>query len=248
MGRRRIVAIALSGALVAGGTGAAIAAVGNDGGKRAEQAVLEDAAKRLDVTPEKLRAALGAARDAQIDEAVKAGRLTQKQADEIKAARAKSGRVLGPSGGPGLHHGFGHGGPGGPGAGIRHGLLDDIAEALGTTPAKLFAALRSGDTLAEIAKANGKSLSQVRAAVKESVKTRLDKAVADGDLTRRQADAMLARVDEKLAAIESGKGLRLRRHRHRRGAIAPQDEIRPGGFVLPGDEQPRLEPRDGTSS
>ncbi|CAN5128454.1 hypothetical protein BH20ACT16_BH20ACT16_15820 [soil metagenome] len=100
MGTRRIAAIALSGALVAGGAGAAIAAVGKNGGKQAEQAVLEDAAKRLDVTPEKLREALGAAREAQIDEAVKAGRLTQKQADEIKAARAKSGRVLARSADP----------------------------------------------------------------------------------------------------------------------------------------------------
>ena len=46
MGGRRIAVIALSGALVAGGAGAAIARVTKDDGKKAEQEVLDDAAKR----------------------------------------------------------------------------------------------------------------------------------------------------------------------------------------------------------
>ena len=95
MSPRRIAALALSGALLAGGTGAAIAAVGKDEHKKSEQAILDDAAKRLDVTPEKLRDALSAAQEAQLDEAVKAGKLTQKQADEIKEQSKKAGGVLG---------------------------------------------------------------------------------------------------------------------------------------------------------
>lgn len=209
MGRRRIAAIALSGALVAAGTGAAIATVGDDGGKQAEQAVLDDAAKRLNVTPEKLREALAAVRDAQIDEAVEAGRLTQKQADAIKAAREKSGRVLGPMRGSMRGKRFGPGG--GAASGMRHGLLGDIAEALGTTPAELFESLRSGESVADIAKANGTSLARVRSAVETALKTRLDKAVKDGDLTQKQADAVLERAGEKLEAIEAGKPLRMRR-------------------------------------
>lgn len=242
MGRRRIATIALSGALVAGGAGAAIAAVSKNDGKQAEQAVLDDAAKRLNVAPEKLREALGAAQDAQLDEAVKRGDLTQRQADAMKAAREQSGRVLGPFGGPGMRHKhFGPGGPGGPGFGMRQGLLDDIAKALGTTPAKLFESLRSGRSVADIAKASGKSLADVRAAAKTAIKTRLDEAVKDGDLTQKQADEMLARVDEKLAAIVSGRALRLRRHGGR-GGWRHHGEMRPGG-LLPGREAPQLVPR-----
>ena len=74
------------------------------------------------MSPSELRDALAAAQDDQLDADVKAGRLTQEQADAIKAHRKEAGSVLG---GPGiLHHrggpGFrrdGPGFPGGPGAG-----------------------------------------------------------------------------------------------------------------------------------
>jgi uncharacterized protein (DUF433 family) len=243
MGARRIAAIALSGALVAGGAGAAVAAVTKNDEKKTEQSIIDDAASRLNVTPEKLREALAAAEDAQIDQAVKDGKLTQKQADAMKAAHAKSGRVLGPlgPGGPHLRKGFGPGGPGGPG--MRHSLLDDVAGALGTTPAKLFAQLRAGKTIADVAKAGGKTLDDVRSAVKAAEKTRLDKAVAAGDLTQKQADAILARIDDKLKAVISDKPLRLRERGDRRdhGPRPPAGAVRPGG-MLPGDEAPELAP------
>lgn len=238
MAGRRIAAVALAGALLAGGTGAAIAAVTKDDREKAAQDVLADAADRLDVTPEKLRDALTAAQDAQLDRAVRDGDLTQKQADAMKAARKRSGRVLGPLAGRRLHKRFapGPGGPGHAGMRLRRGLLGDIAKALGTTPDKLMRSLREGTSLAQIAKDNGTSVAEVRAAVKSAVKTRLDRAVKDGDLRRTQADAMLDRVGERLKAIESGRPLRLHR-RGQRGAphlVPPPDAIRPGG-LLPGD-------------
>lgn len=266
MRARRLAALALSGALVAGGTGVAIAAVTKDDAKKSEQAVLDDAAKRLDVAPQKLRDALSAAQDAQLDRAVKDGDLTQKQADRIKAARKDSGTVLGPAlrGGPG---GFGaHGGPGpdrvfklggGPGPrlghfGVRGDLFDDIAKALGTTKEKVVEQLRDGTSVAEILKANGTSVADVRAAVKAAMSTRLDKAVKSGDLTRKQADEILDHVDEKVAAIGSGKGLRLRGERHHLfGGKPPAGAPRPGAFV-PGEQgeqgAPELDVQDGVIS
>jgi uncharacterized protein (DUF433 family) len=253
MGARRIAAIALTGALVAGGTGVAIAAATKDDGSKAEQAVLDDAAARLNVTPEKLREALAAAQDAQIDAAVTAGTLTQKQADAIKAARKQSGHVLGPLGGPGFRvqgKRFGPD-PGGSGFGfeLRHGLLDEVADALGTTPAKLVAQLRAGKSLADVAKANGKSLDDVRSALKTAAKARLDKAVANGDLTQKQADAMLAHVDEALKAFESGRGeLRRPGHGpHGPDGMPPPSTLRPGR-LLPGEDAPELAAPGGTYS
>jgi uncharacterized protein (DUF433 family) len=248
MKARRIATLALSGALIAGGTGAAIAAVTKDDGKKTEQAILDDAAKRLDVTSEKLRDALSAAQDAQLDQAVKDGELTQKQADAIKQARKDSGRVLaGPGllGGPGPHGALKlHGGPGGPrlhALGFRGGMVEDLAKALGTTPAKLKESLRDGTSVAAVAKANGKSLADVRAAVKAATKTRLDKAVKDGDLTQKQADAILERVADHVTEIGSAKGPRLRKH-HRFGGEPPADMPRPGSFVPGGPDELQLAP------
>src|SRR5690242_5741790 len=96
---------------VVGGGGGALAAGGNPfGGSTDRQAVLNDAAKRLNVKPDELQNALQQAMLDQIDAALKAGRLTQQQADMLKA-RVKVGGGLGlPFGGPGF--GFHHGGPG----------------------------------------------------------------------------------------------------------------------------------------
>lgn len=239
MGARRIATIALSGALLAGGTGAAIAAVTKDEGAKAEQAVLDSAAKKLDVTPDKLRDALAAAQDEQLDAAVKAGRLTQKQADAMKAARKQSGRVLGGGplgrhlrGGPGPRlHGFG--GPGGPGPRLGGGPFDGLAKALGTTDDKLHEQLRDGTSIADIAKANGKSLADVKASLKAATKAKLDAAVKAEDLTQKQADAILERFDEHFDAFASGKKLRLRKEFHR-GGEPPAGLPKPGAF-LPGE-------------
>ena len=98
MRRTRIAAVATAGALAAAGTGVAVATSASDDAKQREQAVLEDAAGRLDVDAAELRDALAAAEDAQLDAEVKAGRITQEQADAIKQMRERSGLVLG---GPG---------------------------------------------------------------------------------------------------------------------------------------------------
>ncbi len=253
MGGRRIAAIALSGALLAGGTGAAIAAVAKDDHKKAEQAVLEDAAKRLDVTPEKLRDALAAAQDAQLDRAVEDKLLTQEQADAIRAKRKASGSVLGgPLGGPRFHgrpHLFGgkrfHGGPGL--AGPKAELIGDLAKALDLTPAKLFEQLRDGKSIADVAKAQGKSLASVRSAVKAASKTRLDKAVKDGAIAQKRADRMLERLDEMLKNLDSKRGLLMRRHRHLKGDMPAVPRMRPGG-MLPGEGVPEPAPVPGVFS
>jgi hypothetical protein len=194
MKTRRFVAGAVTVAALAGGGAVAIAASGNDA---TEDAVLADAAKRLGVTQQELRNALGAAEDAQIDRAVQAGKLTQHQADELKQRRQADGSVLG-LGGPrehgfdGDHHGFG---PGGPGA---HGPLDDVAVALGITERQLFDQLRSGKSLADVAKAHGKTLDDVRAAVKAAVIKRLDAAVKAGTITKAERDEEVQELDEHL--------------------------------------------------
>jgi hypothetical protein len=198
MNRKHLIAGAAVLAAVAGGTAGAIAA--GDDHKAAEKAVLADAAKQLGVDAGDLRDALAKAEDAQIDEAVKAGRLTQEQADEIKQHRAEDGSVLG----------FGHGGPHGPGGppgrpgfggphpGPGPGLLDSAAKALGISERKLMTQLRNGKSLAAIAKANGKSLDDVKAAVKKAPVEQLDADVKAGRLTPEQRDEIAGHLDDAI--------------------------------------------------
>jgi hypothetical protein len=199
--RTRIAAVAAAGALAAAGTGVAVATTRSDDAKEREQAVLADAAERLGVQPSELRDALGDAQDAQLDAEVKAGRLTQEQADAIKERRAQSGSVLG-GGGPGFR------GPGGPhGFGFRHRgggpfeLTEAAAKALGISQDELWERIRDGETLAEIAKAEGKTVADVEQAVKAALKQRFDTAVKDGKLTREQADEMLEHLTERLGDL-----------------------------------------------
>jgi hypothetical protein len=242
MSRRRIAALALSGALLAGGTTAAIAAVTKDDPDKSEQAILADAAKRLNVTPEKLRDALSAAQDAQLDEAVKAGKLTQKQADLIKEHRNKAGLVLGNKlfmGRPGMELPFGPGEKpslrGGHVFGphrLLGGVFPDIAKAIGITGQQLRDGLRSGKSIADLAKAQGKSLDDVRASLKADAKTAADKAVKDGDLTRSQADKMLAHLDEMVAHLGDKRMLPRGFHRGK------GPDLEPGNHVLPDPPKP----------
>ena len=204
--RTRIAAFAAAGALVAAGTGVAVATTRSDDAKKREQAVLSDAAKRLGVDTSDLREALSEAQDAQLDAEVKAGRLTQEQADAIKARRKELGTVLG--GGPGFRGGPGgrHGGPGFFGHGHRFGggpfeITEAAAEALGISEDELWERLRDGKTLEEIAKAEGKSVDAVEQAVEAALRVRFDAAVKAGDLTREQADEMLEHLTERLGDL-----------------------------------------------
>jgi polyhydroxyalkanoate synthesis regulator phasin len=191
MKAKRLVVLTAAVLTAAGGTGAALAVTRSDNAKQTEQAVLSDAAKRLNVSPSDLHDALAAAEDAQLDQLVKDGKLTQEQADAIKARRKESGLVLGfgPGGPPMfMHHGFA----------VRFELFDDIASAIGISRQQLFAQLRDGKSLADIAKAHGKSLDDVKSSVRAAVKKQLDPAVKEGKLTQAQEDDILSHVGDMI--------------------------------------------------
>src|SRR3954454_11411274 len=197
--------IVLAGALVAilaigGGVAFAGSGLGGD-----QDAFLNNVAKRLNVTPEALKAALKGASDDQIDAAVKAGKLTKEQGDALKARTATKGvPFFGGPGGPGGHHGgpgFGHHGP---------AALDAAAKYLGLTEAELHTQLESGKTLAQIAKDKGKTVEGLKKALTDATKAKLDAAVKAGDITQAQADSILAQTTNRLDDLVNGKlGLRM---------------------------------------
>jgi hypothetical protein len=188
---KRMLVVGGTALAVVGGGGAALAAGGNPfGGSNDRQAVLNDAAHRLNVKPSELQSALQQAMLDRIDAALEAGRITQQQADELKA-RVKAGGGLGLPffGGPGF--GFHHGGP--PIAG-----LDAAAKYLGLTDEQLHTQLESGKTLAQIAKAQGKATSGLKQAMLDAAKQHLDADVKAGRLTQSQADRILSDLSSRL--------------------------------------------------
>ena len=191
MKRKHLIAGAATVAALAGGTAAVAASTDQ---KAAEQTVLADAAKRLGVNADDLRSALSDAENAQLDAEVKAGNLTQAQADAIKQHRAQEGTVLELGhGGPGDH---GHGGPGG-----GRFLLADAAKAIGISETTLGNQLRKGKSLAAIAKAHGKTLADVKAAVKKAATARLDADLKAGRITQTQRDEEVAELDDEIAHL-----------------------------------------------
>ncbi len=183
-------------AVAAGGVvGGALAASGAFDPAAEHQAFLNDAAGRLGVTSSKLDAALKAAAIDRVDAALAAGRITKSQADAMKAA-INSGKLplgVGPGAGFGFHGGM-HGGK----------YLDAAATYLGVTEDQLRTQLESGKSLADIAKAQGKSVDGLKQAVIKDVQTKLDGAVANGRITSAQRDQILAELKTRIDDIVNG--------------------------------------------
>jgi hypothetical protein len=211
MRRKHVIAGAVTVAALAGGTAGAVAATSDP--KATEKTVLSDAAKRLGVSAAELRSALSKAEDAQLDAAVKAGDLTQAQADEIKQHRQQDGTVLNLG-----HGGHGRGGHGPGGHGGRF-LLSDAAKAIGVSESSLITQLRDGKDLAAIAKARGKTLAEVTAAAKKAATTRLDADLKAGRITKAQHDEEIGELDDELAHLGEFGGRAFHGHGPERGPM-----------------------------
>jgi hypothetical protein len=197
----RKAAAAIVAGLAVAGAGTAIAA----GGSGSDTSFLDAVAAKLGISSEKLLDATKAAAVDQVDAQLKAGTITEAQAEAMKE-RIQSGE-LPFFAGPGMHRGgFGHG----PGMGRPGGHLDDAAAYLGVTEAELVEQLRAGKSLADVAKAEGKSVDGLKAALLASEKKELDALVAAGTITQAQADAALerreARLDDFVEGALGGRG------------------------------------------
>jgi hypothetical protein len=185
---RKTLTIAVAALALVGGGGAAIAAT--QGSSSSGQSFLDSVARHLGISSQKLEDATKAAAVDQVDAALKEGKITQAQADELKA-RIQSGEFppfAGPLFGPRSGH-FHRGVP--PLFGEK---LSAAADYLGLTQAELRTKLSAGRSLADIAKARGKSVDALKQAILDEAERKLDQLVEDGELTRAEADEMLTRM------------------------------------------------------
>ncbi len=196
--KRKLVASAVVTVAVAGG-GGAIAATQLGSPAEESETIVNDAARQLGVEPQALTAALKKAFANRVDAAVAAGRITKAEGEALKARiQSADFPVLGgPRGGHGgdFDH-FGH-----------HGRAGDLAAAatyLGLTEAALGTELVAGKTLADVAKAKGKSVDGLVDVLVTAAKKRLDAEVTAGRLTRAQADELAANLEQRITDLVNG--------------------------------------------
>jgi len=197
------------------GAGGAIAA--SKGSATRGDGFLARVAGHLGISTQKLEDATKAAAIDQVDADLKAGKITQAQADAMKA-RIEKGEVPLFFGGP---HRFGPGGPHrfgdfGHVPFGEHGHLSAAADYLGLTVPQLFQKLGSGQSLADVAKAQHKSVDGLKKAIVDGAKKDLDQAVKSGFLTEAQAkealSALQSRIDDIVNGTFPGPGMRGRFH------------------------------------
>ena len=164
---------------------------------------LDRVASHLGISTRKLQDATKAAAIDQVNADLKAGRITQAQADEMKA-RIRQGDVPLFFGGVHRFGDFGHGrfehhdGPFG-----HH--LSAAADYLGLSVPQLMQKLIGGKSLADVAKEQNKSVDGLKQAMLDDAKTHLDQAVKSGFLTEAQAKQMLSELQSHLDDIVNGK-------------------------------------------
>lgn len=81
------------------------------------------------------------------------------------------------------------------------GLIRATAEVSGIEVAEVIEGLRNGQSLAQIAAANGSSGDAVVQQAVEQATERLDRAVANGRLTQAEADALLDKLTEEITRL-----------------------------------------------
>lgn len=147
---------------------------------RAEGKTLADLADEYGVELDVVQAAMQAARDEVLRQAVTDGIITQEQADNILSRDGK----FGPLGFRGDRSRLGHG---------LRGEHSTMAGELGISVDELQAARAEGKTFTDLAEELGIDLEEIRANMKQAQSEALQQAVELGRITQEQADEILNR-------------------------------------------------------
>ncbi len=135
------------------------------------------------------------------------GTLNDAQADKVAERLAEVAPPRGMGGGMGMGGPGGRGhGPGRGGHGVGMLAAEKIAEAAGVTVEELHEARHDGQSLAEIAAAQGISRDTLIERLVTLAEERLAKAVAAGRLTAEQAEERKAGLEERIGTMVDRTG------------------------------------------
>ncbi len=184
--RKKIAAAAMGAALLAGGGAGALLMAPTI-------ATAADSSSATSTQTASAAARPAAQRGKWVTDALKklvdAGTINQSQADAVARA-LEAARPAGD----------GMSGRRGPGPGLA-----TVATALGISESDLGTALRSGKTIADVAKANGVDVAKVVRVIADEMNSHLADAVTAGHLTQAQADEMKTHTTERATALVNGE-------------------------------------------
>lgn len=146
-------------------------------------------ADKLGVSEDELNAAIEEAGVETIDEALADGRITDDQADRLRERVEDGGFPFPP-------RPFGERHMKGP-----NFVVDAAVEVLDMSREDLLGQLKDGNSLADVAEAEGMSVEAFEAALLAEVKAQLDGLVSDGELTQDQADRIFQNIEENIDRI-----------------------------------------------
>jgi flagellar motility protein MotE (MotC chaperone) len=159
---------------------------------------LADVASTQGVNVDDLVAAIVADETAEIQARVDAGELDADRAAEITSSLSERVTAMVNGEKPVRGDGFGHGGPKGFG-------LDVAADTLGLTVDELTAGLRSGQTLADMASAQGVSVDDLVAAIVAEATADIQAKVDAGELDADRAAEITSSLTERVTAMVNGE-------------------------------------------
>ena len=188
------VAVLVAGALVAG-RGASAQTPPEERENRAER-YRELLAAELGITVEELTEAKTAARDQLIDEMAAAGEITEERAERLKALEPGEGLRFGIAA-----HRFGHK--------VRGAILEVFqaaSEVVGVPADELRERLAGGESLVDIASGEGIDETTLKDDLTAALTERINRAVADGDLSQQVADRLLENLEAMVERAINAEG------------------------------------------
>ena len=200
-----LVAVASVAVLAGGAIGAAtyVYAQTPGGAQTAQtprQQFLDRLAANLNVTPDQLTGALKTTELQTVDDLLANGKITQAQADKLKAA-INSGKDLGlgrllearEKAVTKLR------------AAVRKEIGKSAADAIGISVGDLRTELKGGKSIADVAAEHNVSVDTVKTKITDDIKASLGKAVANGKITQAREDKMLQTLADNLDKILNAK-------------------------------------------
>ena len=190
--------VVLAGVMLAGTVVGIVAAQTNGGTPTPERDVtphkvrvfsdlLPRLAENLGISPEELTATIQQTQLELVAERVAAGDLTEEQAARIRE-RIESGEGPLFGGGHGQKRGHDRG---------RY-VVQEVAEFLGLTPQDVVSAKQAGQSLAQIAEANGVSAEELAAFFMSKIEAHVADALAAGKIDQARADEVLQNAPEHI--------------------------------------------------